>query len=271
MSMLPTNVWRTRTDAWASLYGAVCTFYDAPILAACAFARACEAVEVDPARFSPRPRPDGKGPKAWYDVFGVDEDEIEEAKDDVNTHMLFHEERLQASSSGRQQQPGSTPHHHQPPSAPRSNLTTPLGSHGETDSPRLPLSGSIPGSALHTTPRPPTLSPPPLPVPSAQMESKHQVSFLSPPLAASNGRQSGNDGERRPPSRHGSKGSGPPPPLMGAPRRAFSSESKEGKEAEEGHEAKQDVEIEKLEQEQQRTEDALQREEGEESAEEGEV
>lgn len=247
----------------------MCTFYDAPILAACAFARACEAAEAKPSRFDRRPEVgDEKGARAWYEYFGVDEDEVEEAKDDINAHMMFHEERLLQSSSKQQQQQSGTPTHHQPASAPRSSLPTPLGSHGEIGS---PLRTSVTSSALNATPRPPTQSPPPIPAAASQhVEPKHQVSFASPPAAASsNGRIAGEqDSTMRPPSRHGSKGVGPPPPLMGAARR--SSLSLEGSAAEEGQEAKEDVVMNKLEEEQKRTEEAQQHS-NEESAEEGEV
>lgn len=56
-----------------SLYGAVCTFYDAAVLAAGAFQKACNLVEVDPFSFADQLDTS----HTWFDAFDVDPEEVE--------------------------------------------------------------------------------------------------------------------------------------------------------------------------------------------------
>ena len=111
-----------------SLYGAVCVCCDAATLAATAFQKACNLVDIDPASFLQGPNVS----RTWYDAFGVDPEEVDggyagtdvcraiadrrrcktDAMPDVEEHLGFHNERLigqQAASKGHV----STPNVHQ--------------------------------------------------------------------------------------------------------------------------------------------------------------
>lgn len=58
-----------------SLQGAVSTFYEAAVIAAAAFQKACSLVEVDPASYTEQLQ----DVSSWYDVFDVDREEVEGA------------------------------------------------------------------------------------------------------------------------------------------------------------------------------------------------
>lgn len=58
-----------------SLQGAVSVFYDAAVIAAAAFQKACSLVEVDPASYTDHMQDVG----TWYDVFDVDQEEVDGA------------------------------------------------------------------------------------------------------------------------------------------------------------------------------------------------
>ena len=85
----------------------VCILYDAPLLAAGAFRKACETRGVDPAMFyAGRPDAERVPPEEayldWLDVFDVDEEEAQDALDAINRDVYeFH---------GPQQQQRAAPH-----------------------------------------------------------------------------------------------------------------------------------------------------------------
>lgn len=83
--------------AWAiindTLRDATCVMYEASVLAAGAFYRACLMAEVDPKKFSAVTEGDGEGRQVpWTDVFDVYEEEAVEASDAIeNDVYLSHE------------------------------------------------------------------------------------------------------------------------------------------------------------------------------------
>lgn len=89
-----------------------CVFFDAPVLAAGAFLKACKERDVDPATFyAARPR---DAPRRddddvyfdWLDVFDVDMDEAEEAKKALDDVYVFH---MPLQKSAKAAQPAAPP------------------------------------------------------------------------------------------------------------------------------------------------------------------
>lgn len=199
----------------SSLYGAVCTFYDAAVLAAGAFQKACNLVEVDPVSFVDQLDTS----YSWYDAFDVDPEEINgmlrkldctfvnnllrccsypaEAMIDIDEQLAYHTERL---------------NYQRPPiAAPNSQ------SHSTATSPQYNSQSNLKGD---------------LPLDKQQknlqfartenvFEQKVEEDLI---ITENDGQGIGEEsfGQReeqidsaRPISRHGSKGSslGPPPPL----------------------------------------------------------
>lgn len=60
-------------------------FYDATTLAAGAFQKACNMVDVDPASFTDQLQVNG----TWYDVFDVDPEEVTGAYDDFDIFAMM--------------------------------------------------------------------------------------------------------------------------------------------------------------------------------------
>lgn len=184
----------------------MCTFYDAATLAAAAFQKACNLVEVDPASYTAQ----FNASRTWYDAFDVDPDEVSDAMPDVDDQMVFHNETLSA------QQPlntwkshASTPNVHQ--------HTSMLIQRVDPRSPAPVTSVEVPSKRLHFANQEVVI----------EGNEKPVNEVLSAPLMErQEARESGEEDnwavgreERtdpsRPISRHGSKGAnrGPPPPM----------------------------------------------------------
>ena len=99
-----------------------CLFFDAPVLAAGAFQKACALRNVDPAMFyaarpydAPSPRDDDDNYFDWLDVFDVDEEEAQAAADAITQDVYEFHTPLQRLS---QPAKGSRPDDRAPPAPP---------------------------------------------------------------------------------------------------------------------------------------------------------
>jgi len=187
-----------------SLYGAVCTFHDAATLAAAAFQKACNLVEVDPSTYTAKYNTS----RAWYDAFDVDPEEVDEAMPDIDDHLAYHNENLSRQiPSNSSKAHGSTPNVHQ--------HTSLLGQREPEG--LAPVSSEVQPKQLHFASQ------------ETVIEAKEDASNVLPPTTNNEGEETNGNGEKdswavqreertdpsRPISRHGSKGAnrGPPPPL----------------------------------------------------------
>lgn len=100
----------------------MCLFFDAPVLAAGAFQKACALRNVDPALFyaarphdAPPPRDDDDNYFDWLDVFDVDEEEAQSAADAITQDVYEFHTPLQRPS---QPTKGPRPEDRAPPAPP---------------------------------------------------------------------------------------------------------------------------------------------------------
>jgi hypothetical protein len=165
------------------LYGAVCMFSDAPTLAACAFKKACQYLELDANSWLTDTR---YADHNWTEAFDVDEDEVEEAMPSIEEHLAFHHERVAPASSAAQSSVST-------PLPAQHVMAVHLPSFSSDDraqnSSTIAVEGKAPGTAANV--------------------GETNASVAPDELA------SGEVPVSRPVSRHGSKtgGAGPPPPL----------------------------------------------------------
>lgn len=81
-----------------SLRDAICVMFEAPVLAAGAYYRACQTSEVDPYRFlAPWPNKEAEEKRlAWVEIFDVDEAEAAEAAEAMQKDVYeFYEQHGQ--------------------------------------------------------------------------------------------------------------------------------------------------------------------------------
>lgn len=134
------------------LYGSVCTFYDAATLAAGAFQKACNLVEVDPTSYTEALAIS----RSWYDAFDVEKEEVDEAMPDIDDQIAYHNERLNSMVPAPQQHASSN-----------TGANTPTVHKSSAATPKT----VIPAAA--------SASPLPLPQTTTATATPHQVQFAS--------------------------------------------------------------------------------------------
>ncbi|CEH15589.1 CDK9 kinase-activating protein cyclin T [Ceraceosorus bombacis] len=142
------------------LYNAVCTFWDAPILAACVFYEACAAVGLQPEEFQLQRGFRAPGidepSQGWLDAFDVDESELQEALPSVSSYLAFYaqqqrELQAQAQAHAALASGGSQPHSEPPDSAAQQAVERVSGQ-GTPIPPVTPLATRTPAESASNTP-----------------------------------------------------------------------------------------------------------------------